>query len=64
MPAYDILNLRLGLLKGKWDVSLYANNLADERAFLALDRERGLRARVGYLTNQPRTFGLTARLRF
>jgi iron complex outermembrane receptor protein len=64
MPAYDILNLRLGLLKGKWDVSLYANNLTDERAFLALDRERGLRARVGYLTNQPRTFGITARFRF
>ena len=64
MPAYDIVNLRLGWLKGKWDVSLFANNLTDERAFLALDRERGLRARVGYLTNQPRTFGLTGRVRF
>ena len=38
--------------------SLYGNNLTDERAFLALDQERGTRARVGYLTNQPRTFGL------
>ncbi len=64
LPAYDIVNLRLGVLKGKWDVSLYANNLTDERAFLALDRERGKRARVGYLTNQPRTFGLTARFKF
>jgi iron complex outermembrane receptor protein len=45
-------------------VGLYANNLTDERAFLALDRERGLRARVGYLTNQPRTFGLDARVHF
>ena len=35
------------------------NNVTDERAYLALDRERGTRARVGYLTNQPRTFGLT-----
>ncbi len=64
MPAYDIVNLRLGWLRGKWDVALFANNLTDERAFLALDRERGRRARVGYLTNQPRTFGLTGRVRF
>jgi len=64
LPAYDILNLRLGVLKGKWDVALFGNNLTDERAFLALDRERGLRARVGYLTNQPRTFGLSARVTF
>ncbi len=63
MPAYDLVNLRLGVLRGKWDFSLYANNLTDELAFLALDRERGKRARVGYLTNQPRTFGVTARFK-
>ena len=33
----------------------------DEFAQLALDRERGLRARVGYLTNQPRTYGVMMR---
>ena len=54
LPAYDILNLRLGVLKGNWDVALFASNVTDERAFLALDRERGTRARVGYLTNQRR----------
>ncbi len=64
LPAYDIVNLRIGLLRGKWDVALFANNVTDERAFLALDQERGTRARVGYLTNQPRTFGLTARVTF
>ncbi|HSD26773.1 MAG TPA: TonB-dependent receptor, partial [Vicinamibacteria bacterium] len=64
LPAYDILNARLGVLVGKWDVALYANNLTDERALLSLDRERGLRARVGYVTNQPRTFGITARVSF
>jgi iron complex outermembrane receptor protein len=64
LPAYDIVNLRLGVVRGKWDVALFANNLTDERALLALDRERGLRARVGYLTNQPRTFGITARVTF
>jgi iron complex outermembrane receptor protein len=64
LPSYSIFNLRFGVVRGQWDVSLFANNLFDERAFLALDRERGLRARVGYLTNQPRTFGLQARVSF
>jgi iron complex outermembrane receptor protein len=64
MPSYTVVNLRVGLLRGRWDVSLYGNNLFDERALLALDQERGTRARVGYLTNQPRTIGLTARVNF
>jgi iron complex outermembrane receptor protein len=59
MPAYTLVNLRLGVTRLNWEVALFANNVTDERALLALDRERGLRARVGYLTNQPRTFGLT-----
>lgn len=64
LPAYDIVNLRLGVRHANWDIALYVNNLTDERAFLALDRERGLRARVGYLTNQPRTFGFATRVDF
>ena len=64
LPSYDIVNLRLGVRHGQWDVALFGNNLTDEVAFLALDRERGRRARVGYLTNQPRTFGITARINF
>jgi iron complex outermembrane receptor protein len=64
LPAYDIVNLRLGVRFSNFDVALFANNVTDERAFLALDRERGLRARVGYLTNQPRTIGITTRVDF
>lgn len=64
LPAYDIVNLRLGVLKNRWDVALFANNVTDERAYLALDQERGTRARVGYLTNQPRTFGISTRVNF
>jgi iron complex outermembrane receptor protein len=64
LPSYTVVNLRVGLLRGRWDVSLYGNNLFDERALLALDQERGTRARVGYLTNQPLTVGLTARVNF
>lgn len=64
LPSYTIVNLRVGLLRGRWDVSVFGNNLFDERALLALDQERGTRARVGFLTNQPRTIGLTARVNF
>jgi len=64
LPAYDLLNLRTGVRRGQWDVSVYLNNVTDERAFLSLDRERGTRARIGYLTNQPRTFGVAYRVAF
>jgi len=58
LPSYTIGNLRLGLKTDHWQVAAYINNLWDETARLALDYERGRAARVGYLTNQPRTFGL------
>jgi iron complex outermembrane recepter protein len=64
LPAYNILNLRLGARFDVFDVAFYCNNVTNETAFLALDRERGLLARQGFLTNPPRTFGLTARTTF
>lgn len=64
LPSYDILNLRVGVLSDRWDITLYANNVTDERAFLALDQEAGTLARVAFLTNQPRTIGVNARLDF
>jgi iron complex outermembrane receptor protein len=64
LPAYSLVNLRVGLIRDTWEVALFANNVLDERAFLGLDRERGTRARVGYLTNQPRTFGVTVRFNY
>ena len=64
LPAYDIVNVRLGVLKNRWDTALFVNNVTNERAFLALDQERGTRARVGFLTNQPRTIGVSTRVTF
>ena len=64
LPAYDILNLRIGILKNRWDTALFVNNVTNENALLALDQERGTRARVGYLTNQPRTVGISTRVNF
>jgi iron complex outermembrane receptor protein len=64
MDSYDLLNLRFGMRCDTWEAALFVNNALDEDAELALDRERGFRARQGYLTNQPRTVGLTGRYMF
>jgi iron complex outermembrane recepter protein len=64
LASYEIANLRWGLRADRWEAALFVNNLFDERAFLSLDRERGRRARVGYLTNPPRTIGVNFRINF
>lgn len=64
LPAYSLANIRAGLTRSTWEVAFFVNNLTDENARLALDRERGTRARVGYLTNQPRTYGLSLRFNY
>lgn len=64
LPAYDLMNLRVGLRRSAWDLAFYVNNLTDEVALLSLDRERGTRARISYLTNQPRTYGVAYRVTF
>jgi iron complex outermembrane receptor protein len=64
MSAYDLANVRVGVRNDRWELAFYINNLSDERAELALDRERDGRARVGFLTNQPRTYGLTTRVNY
>ena len=64
LGAYDLVNTRVGVRNEKWELAFYINNLTDERAELGLDRERGGRARVGFLTNQPRTFGFNTRIAY
>jgi iron complex outermembrane receptor protein len=65
LPAYTLVNASLGM---KWDSGLeivgYVNNIFDKDPKLSLDRERGLRARIGYNIGQPRTIGLTIRQSF
>jgi iron complex outermembrane recepter protein len=58
LPSYTLANLRFGFKTDRWQGALYINNIADKTAELALDYERGRSARVGYLTNQPRTIGV------
>lgn len=64
LPDYQIVNLTAGIDFDDWSLLAYINNITDENALLAFDRERGGRARLGFHTNQPRTFGVTARFRF
>ena len=64
LPSYEIANIRWGIRSDRWEGGLFINNLFDERAFLALDRERGRRARVAYITNPPRTIGVNFRMNF
>lgn len=60
MNSYELVNLRVGMLWGRYDISLFAHNLTDSRGVLrALGRppfDPDARIRV-----QPRTIGLSLR---
>jgi iron complex outermembrane receptor protein len=58
LPSYTLANFRFGLKTDRWQAAAYINNIFDKSTELALDYERGRSARVGYLTNQPRTIGV------
>jgi len=65
LPDYQLVNISAGLEFGNGlGIVAYINNLFDENALLAFDRERGGRARLGFHVGQPRTFGVTVRKRF
>jgi iron complex outermembrane receptor protein len=64
LPSYTLGNIRVGLRSDRWEAAAFVNNIWDETARLALDYERGRAARVGYLTNMPRMFGVTLRYNF
>lgn len=62
LSPYAIGNFRVGLRSvAGWEAALFLNNVWNERAELALDRERGGEGRVAYLVNQPRTVGIELR---
>jgi outer membrane receptor protein involved in Fe transport len=65
LPDYQLVNLSAGIdFENGLGLMVYVNNLFDENAILAFDRERGGRARLGFHVGQPRTFGATVRKRF
>jgi iron complex outermembrane receptor protein len=64
LDPYTIINLNAGIENEVWGITAFVNNVADENANLAFDRERGGRARLAFHTNQPRTIGVTVRRNF
>jgi len=64
LPSYDVAYLSGGIDFGDYVVTAFVDNVFDENALLSFDRERGGRARLGFRTNQPRTFGINLRARF
>ncbi len=65
LPSYEVVNLSVGVdFDNGLSLTAYINNVFDENALLSFDRERGGRARLGFATNPPRTFGMTARKSF
>ena len=65
LPSYSLVNLSTGLTwKNGLSALVYVNNLFDETPLLALDRERGGRARLGYSVGSPRKVGITLRKEF
>jgi len=64
LDPYTIVNLNAGMDFESFELQFYINNLTDENANLSFDRERGGRARLAFRTNNPRTFGATARYHF
>ncbi len=65
LPDYQLVNLSAGVeLPNELGLTVYVNNVFDENALLSFDRERGGRARLGFQTNQPRTYGVTLRKGF
>jgi iron complex outermembrane receptor protein len=61
LRPYTTLNLNAGVQSAHWHFIGFVNNVTDEDAKLAFDRERGGRARLGFHVTTPRMFGLTVR---
>jgi iron complex outermembrane receptor protein len=65
LPSYQLVNFSLGLeFDNGLEITGYVNNLFDENAKLSFDRERGGRARLGFNIGNPRTIGVTTRIKF
>lgn len=62
MDAYTLANLRLGLSRDDWDLSLYIKNVFDERADLFIDQ--GSFGPQLVRRNRPRTVGVNIRKSF
>ena len=64
--SWSAVNLRAGLTNESWDITLFAENITDERANLGDNRSIAAETpgRPRIVTNRPRTIGVEARFHF
>jgi outer membrane receptor protein involved in Fe transport len=62
-PAYSLLNLRAGITKDRWDISLFINNATNSNPLISIDNSANGNL-YSALRIQPRTVGITAYYRF
>lgn len=64
VPATHLLSLRTGLRLNGIDVSAFVNNLLDDNAWIARQRDNTRSTLYRSMSNRPRTWGMTASYRF
>jgi iron complex outermembrane recepter protein len=67
LPSYNIANARLGLGNGKWNATLFVDNLTNKVAALTTNNTQfqfNIPQLVRVSTNQPRTYGTEINYRF
>lgn len=64
VPAYDLTNLRIGLRTedSGWDLSLFSNNLLNQRYYLS--RSLATTGLITGLAGDPRNSGITLRIKY
>jgi iron complex outermembrane recepter protein len=63
-PATNVMNLRIGGVQGKLDVSLFLNNVLNSHPNLAKYQDTTTSTIIDYATLRPRTLGLTVNYNF
>ncbi len=65
-PAWTALNVRAGVIRDSWEITLFVDNLTNEHANLADSRSIAAETpgRQRIVTNRPRTIGIDVRTRF
>lgn len=61
LPAYDLTNMRFGVVHSKWSAYLFIDNVTNKRAALTANNtsfQFNIPALVRMSTNQPRTVGI------
>jgi outer membrane receptor protein involved in Fe transport len=62
--SYDLTNVRLGVQSERWNLTLFARNVFDERPILADIGDIGVAGSRKVVTTRPRTIGLTVSMSF